>query len=233
MKVKEESEKFDLQLNIQKTKIMAFSPITSWQIDGGTMVTVKDYFLGFQNHCRWWLQPWNWKILTPWQKSYDQPRQHIKKQRHYFTVKGLVFPVVMYDVRVGPSGRLSTEVLMLLTVVLEKILDSPLDCKEIKPVSSRKSVLNIHWKDWCWISNTLYTWWEEPTHWKRPWCSERLKVEGEGDDRGWEGWRTSPTRWTWIWTSSRSWWRSGKVAVLQSMGLQKVIHDWVTTGTEN
>ena len=53
MKVKEESEKFDLQLNIQKTKIMAFSPITSWQIDGGTMVTVKDYFLGFQNHCRW------------------------------------------------------------------------------------------------------------------------------------------------------------------------------------
>ena len=70
-----------------------------------------------------------------------------KKQRHYFTVKGLVFPVVMYYVRVGPSGRLSAEVLMLLTVVLEKILDSPLDCKEIKPVSSRKSVLNTHWKD--------------------------------------------------------------------------------------
>ena len=53
MKVKEESEKFDLQLNIQKTKIMAFSPITSWQIDGGTILTVKDYFLGLQNHCRW------------------------------------------------------------------------------------------------------------------------------------------------------------------------------------
>ena len=59
MKVKEESEKADLKLNIQKTKIMTSRPITSWQIDGGTMETVTDYFLGLQNHCRWWLQSWN------------------------------------------------------------------------------------------------------------------------------------------------------------------------------
>ena len=59
MKVKEESEKIGLKLNIQKTKIMASSPITSWQIDGETMETVKDYFLGLQNHCSWWLQTWN------------------------------------------------------------------------------------------------------------------------------------------------------------------------------
>ena len=60
MKAKEESEKVGLKLNIQKTKIMAYSPITSWQIDGETMKTVRDfYFLGLQNHCRWWLQPWN------------------------------------------------------------------------------------------------------------------------------------------------------------------------------
>ena len=59
MKVKEESEKAGLKLSIQKTKIMASSPITSWQIDGETMETVRDYFLGLQNHCRWWLQPWN------------------------------------------------------------------------------------------------------------------------------------------------------------------------------
>ena len=60
MQVKEESEKVGLKLNIQKTKIMAYSPITSWQIDGETMKTVRDfYFLGLQNHCRWWLQPWN------------------------------------------------------------------------------------------------------------------------------------------------------------------------------
>ena len=60
MKVKEESEKVSLKLNIQKTKIMASGPITSWQIDGETMGTVADFILlGLQNHCRWWLQPWN------------------------------------------------------------------------------------------------------------------------------------------------------------------------------
>ena len=60
MKVKEESEKVDLQQNIQKTKIMASGPITSWQIDRETMETVTDIFFGgLQNHCRWWLQPWN------------------------------------------------------------------------------------------------------------------------------------------------------------------------------
>ena len=59
MKVEEESEKAGLKLNVQKTKIMVSGPITSWQIDGETVETVTDYFLGFQNHCRWWLQPWN------------------------------------------------------------------------------------------------------------------------------------------------------------------------------
>ena len=59
MKVQEESEKVGLKLNIQKTKIMASGPITSWQIDGETVEMVADYFFGFQNHCRWWLQPWN------------------------------------------------------------------------------------------------------------------------------------------------------------------------------
>ena len=59
MKVKEESEKPGLKLNIQNSKIMASGPITSWQIDGEIVVTVTDYFGGLQNHCRWWLQPWN------------------------------------------------------------------------------------------------------------------------------------------------------------------------------
>ena len=93
MKVKEESEKVDLKFNIQKTKIMASSPITSWNIDGETGWL---YLSGLQNHCRWWLQPW--KMLTPWKESYDQSRQHIKKQRCYFAtkvrlVKAMVFPV--------------------------------------------------------------------------------------------------------------------------------------------
>ena len=81
MKVKEESETVGLKLNIQKMKIMASGPITSWEIDGETVETVADFiFWGLQNHCRWWLQPWNWKPLTPWKKIYDQPRQYIKNR---------------------------------------------------------------------------------------------------------------------------------------------------------
>ena len=66
------------------------------------------------------------------------------------------------------------------------------------------SVLSVHWKDWCWSwnSNTLATWWEELTHWKRPWCWERLKMGGEGDDRGWDGWMASLTQWTRVWVNS-------------------------------
>ena len=74
MKVKEENEKVGLKLNIQKTKIMASSPKISWQIDGETVDSDRLYFGGLQNHCRWWLQPWSWKTLTPWKESYDQPR---------------------------------------------------------------------------------------------------------------------------------------------------------------
>ena len=64
-------------------------------------------------------------------------------------------------------------------------------------------------------------------HWKRPWCWERLKVGGE-EDRGWEAKAASPTQWTWIWASSRRWWRTGKPDVLRSMGPQRVGHNWVT-----
>ena len=74
--------------------------------------------------------------------------------------------------------------------------------------SYRKSVLNIHGTDWClgWSSNTLATWCEELTYLKRPWCWERLKAGGEGDDRGWDGWVASLTQWRWVWVDSRSWW---------------------------
>ena len=88
MKMKEKSEKAGLKLNIQKTKIMAFGPITSWQIDGETMEAVTDFITlgsritadGDFSH--------EIKTLAPWKKSYDQPRQHIKKQRHSFANKG-------------------------------------------------------------------------------------------------------------------------------------------------
>ena len=66
------------------------------------------------------------------------------------------------------------------------------------------------------------------THWKRPWCWERLKAGGEGDDRGWGGWMASPAQWTWVWVNSRSWWSTGRPGVLQSMGLQSQtrLRDW-------
>ena len=96
--------------------------------------------------------------------------------------------------------------------------------------SKRKSVLNVHWKDWCWSwnINTLATRCEELTHLKRPWCWERSKVRGEGDDRGWDGWMASPTQWTWVWVNSRSWWWTGRPGMLQSMRLQRVGHEWAT-----
>ena len=93
--------------------------------------------------------------------------------------------------------------------------------------SLRKSFLNIHWKDWC----SLATWCEELTHQKRPWCWERLKA-GEGADRWWDGWMASLTRWTWVWTSSGSWWRTGNPGMLQSIMSQRVRHakrlNWMT-----
>jgi len=139
MKVKEESEKVGLKLNIQKTKIMASSLITSWEIDGETVETVADYFSGIQitedGDCRHEL-----KTLTPWKESYDQPRQHIQKQRHYFANKspsnqGYVFSnghVWMWELDYKESWVPKNW--CFWTVVLEKTLESPLDCKEIQPV---------------------------------------------------------------------------------------------------
>ena len=89
MKVKEESEKAGLKLNIQKTKIMASGPITSWQIDGETLADFIFFFFGSKitadDDCSHEVKR---RLLTPWKESYDQPRQHIKKQRHYFVNKG-------------------------------------------------------------------------------------------------------------------------------------------------
>ena len=87
MEVKEESEKAGLKLNIQKMKIMASGPITSWEIDGETVETVADFILGGSKITADGDCSHEIKRLTPWKEIYDQPRQHIKKQRHYFTNK--------------------------------------------------------------------------------------------------------------------------------------------------
>ena len=146
-------------------------------------------------------------------------------------VKTMVFPVVIYGYELDYKESWVLKNWCIWTVVLEKTLESPLDCREIQPVHhKRKSVLNIYWKNWCWSwnSNTLATWCEELTHWKRPWCWERLKAGGKGDDRRWDGWMASPAQWTWVWVNSRSWWWTGRPSVLQFMGSQRVRHDWAT-----
>ena len=90
--------------------------------------------------------------------------------------------------------------------------------------------MNIHWDDWYWSwnSNTLATWCDELTHLKRAWCWERLKAGGERDNRGWDGWMASLSQWTWVWVNSGNWWWIGMPGMLQSMGLQRVGHDWAT-----
>ena len=94
----------------------------------------------------------------------------------------------------------------------------------------RRSVLGFLWKEWCWSwnSSTLATSCKELTHWKRLWCWEGLGAGGEGDDRGWDGWMASPTRWTWVWVNSEKWWWTGRPGVLQFMRSQRVGHDWET-----
>ena len=146
-------------------------------------------------------------------------------------VKAMVFPVVMYGLRVGLWRKLSTEELMLLNCgVGDDSWESfGLQGDPTSP-SWRRSALGVHRKDWCWSwnSNTLATSCEELTQWKRPWCWEGLGTGGAGDDRGWDGWVASLTRWTWIWVNSGSWWWTGRPGVLWFMGLQRVRHDWGT-----
>ena len=134
-----------------------------------------------------------------------------------------IVPILVY---VLPKRALITEDWCFWIVVLEKTLESPLDCKEIQPIHSEGD----HWKGWYWSwnFNTLVTWCEELTHWKRPWCWERLRAGGAGDHRGWDGWMASLTQWTWVWVDSGSWWWTGRPGVLLFMGSQRVRHDWVT-----
>ena len=107
------------------------------------------------------------------------------------------------------------------TVVLEKTLESPLDCSELQPVHAKGN------QSWIFIGRTeaeaetpvtLATWCEELTQLKRPWFWERLKMGGERDDRGWDGWMASPTQWTWVCMKSGSWWGTGGLVYCDSWG---------------
>ena len=94
----------------------------------------------------------------------------------------------------------------------------------------RRSALGFLWKEWfqSWNSSTLATSCEVLTHWKRLWCWEGLGAGGEGNDRGWDDWMPSLTRWTWVWVNSGIWWWTGRPSMLWFMGSQRVGHDWAT-----
>ena len=183
------------------------------------------YFLGLQNHCRWWLQPWNWKMLAPWKKNYDQPSQHIEKQRHHFANK---CPYSQsYDFSSGHvwmwaldhKESWAPKNWCFWTVVLEKTLESPLECKEIKPVHPEGN------QPWIFIGRIdaeaeapiLWLPDAELIHLTRPWCWEILRGGGES---GWQ-------RMRWLdgitnsidmsWANSGRWWRTGRPGVLWSM----------------
>ena len=144
------------------------------------------------------------KDTCSWEQNYTKPRQCIRKQRHHFVDKGPYTQSYSFSSSHVWMSELDHKEGWALknwcfwTVVLEKTHESPLDSKEIKPVTPKGNQLNIHWKDWYWSrsSNILASWCEEPTHWKTHWCWEILKAGGEGDDRGWNGWmKTSNHHW--------------------------------------
>ena len=213
-------------------KIMASGPVTSWEIDGETVETVTNFiFVGS-------------KITADVDYSHEIKRCLLLGRKDMTNLDSILKSRDIADK--GPSsqscGFLSRHVWMwelddkeswalknwcFWTVMLEKTLESPLDCKESQPVHPKgdQSQIFIGRTGWSWNANTLATWCEELTHWKRPWCWERLKM-GEGDDRGWDDWMASLTRWMWVWVDSECWWWTGRPGVLQSMGSQRVRHDW-------
>ena len=143
-------------------------------------------------------------------------------------VKVMVFPVVMYGCELDCEESWAPKKWCFCTVVLEKTLESPLDWKEIQPVHSKGD------QSWVFIGRTDA---ETPVLWPphvkswligKDWCWDGLREEGEGDDRGWDGWIASPTQCTWVWVNSGSWWWTGRPGVLWFMGSQRVGDHWMT-----
>ena len=243
----DESERGDwkvgLKLNIQKTKIMASGPITSWQIDGETMETVTDFiFLGSKitagGDCSREIKT----CLLLGRKAMTNLDSILKSRditlpTKVHLIKAMVFSsshVWMWELDVKKSEHRRIDAFKQWCW-RRKTLESPLDYKEIQSIhpEGNQFWIFIGW-GWCWSwsSNTLSTCCKKLTPWKSPWYWERLKAGGEGDDRRWDGWMASPSQWIWIWASSGSWWWTGKSGVLQSIGLQRVGHDWTTELTE-
>ena len=144
-------------------------------------------------------------------------------------VKAMVFPVVMYGCESWTINKAEHQRVDAFELwCWRRLLRIPWTERRSNHSILKESVLNIHWKGCCesWKSNTFghLMWRTGPL--EKPWCWERLKAGGEGDNRGWDGWMASPTRWTWVSVNSGSCWWTGRPGVLRSMGSQRVGHDW-------
>ena len=231
MKVKEEGEKVGLTLNIQKTKIMASSPITSWWIHGeaGREFILRGSKITANGDCSQEIK----RLLLLRRKAMTNLDSILKNRdiampTKVHLVKAMIFPIVMYGceswtVKKAECQRIDAFELWcwrrLLRVPWTARRSNQSILKETSPEYSLEGLM-LKLK-----LNTLVTWCKELTQWKRSWCWERLKAGGEGDDRGWDVWMASLTRWTWVWVNSRIWWWTGKPGRLQSTGSQIVGHD--------
>ena len=148
-------------------------------------------------------------------------------------VKAMVFPVVMYGceswtIKKAEGRRIDAFELWcwrtLLRVPWTARRSNQSILKEISPGCSLEGRTHAEAE----TPSTLATSCNDLTHWKRPWCWEGLGARGKGDNRGWDGWMASLTRWTWVWVNSGSWWWTGRPGVLRFMGSQRVRHDWTT-----
>ena len=146
-------------------------------------------------------------------------------------VKAMVFPVVMYDCESWTIKKAEHRRINALELwCWERFLRVPWTARRsnqsiLKEISSEYSFERLMLKLKLW---TLASWCKELTHWKRPWCWERWKVAGEGNDGGWHDWMPSPTQWTWVWVNSGSWWWTWRLGVLQFMKTQTIECDWQT-----
>ena len=221
MKVKEENEKAGLKLNIQKTKIMASGPITSWQINRETMETVTEFGGGSKitadGDCSHEIKRClllGRKVMTSLDsifKSGDITSNKSPSSQGYGFSSGHVWMWELdYKESWAPKNWCFwTGAWWSWTDAFElwcyrRVLRVPWTARRSNQSILKESTMNIHWKDYCWSwsFNTLATWCKDTTHWKRPWCLERLKAKREGGGRDWDDSIASLTQWTWIWANS-------------------------------
>ena len=233
--VREESEKAGLKFNIQKTKIMASGPITSWEIDWETVETVSDFiFLGSKitadGDCSHEIK----RCLLLGKKAMTKLDSILKSRNitlptKVCLVKVMVFLVVMYGceswtIKKAECQRIDAFELCcwrrLLRVPWTARRSNQSILKEISPEYSLEGLMLKlqYFGHLMWRTDSF----------EKTLMLGTIEAVGEGDDRRWDGWMASLTQWIWVWVRSGSWWWTGKPGVLQSMGLHKVGHEWVT-----